>query len=323
MDSKLFSCHKENIPIVSSADDNYAVHLGVMFVSLLENTSNPERIHLFVIDGGISEYKKTILSADIEKRKSQITFINIDNEKYDYFPTSKQITTAAYFRLSISDFFDQTVEKVIYLDCDIIVKKDIISLWGIDLEDYSIAAVENISKNIYKPSGLIQRDYFNSGVLLINLKKWRDEAISKKVFTFIVENPKLICSHDQCALNGVFKGNWKRLPLTWNFQSGLYRNTKQVSRLIKEQTDGAIWDPAIIHYIGWSKPWMNPCYHPLEGEYRRYKSNCGFKGMVISNVIPSASKKGTIIRTYFSLIKKRLRKRLWQYKYQKRGYELY
>ncbi len=311
------------VPVVSCADDNYAAPLNVMFVSLLENSANPERIHFFVIDGGISLQKKAILTQDIENRYSQITFIDIDKDRCDCFPTSDYISSAAYHRILIPDFLDQKIEKVIYLDCDIIVKKDIIFLWEVDLQEYPLAAVENISNSTYKTSRLQQSDFFNSGVMLLNLKKWRDENISKQVLTFIVENPELICSYDQCALNGVFKGNWKRLPFTWNMQSGLYRNTKQVNRLIKVQTARAIWDPAVIHYMGWSKPWMDPCYHPLEGEFNRYKEACGFMDIAIIRNIPSAAKKRTKIHTYFALMKKRLRKSLWQYRYQKRGHKLY
>ena len=323
MNRKLVSSGKDNIPIVSSSDDNYATHLGVMFVSLLENTTNPERIHFYIIDGGISEQKKATLTHDIRTRYSQITFIEINKENYSSFPTSAYITSAAYYRLSISELLDVNIEKVIYLDCDVIVKKDIQVLWEIDLEDYPFAAVENIANSTYKASKLQQSDFCNTGVMVINLKKWRNENISKQVVKYIVENPELICSFDQCAINGVFKGNWKRLPLTWNFQSGMYRNTKQVNRLIKEQTDRAIWDPAIIHYIGWSKPWIDPCFHPLEGEYRRYKSKSGFKDITISKITPSAANKVTTIATFFSLIKKRLRKHLWQYRYLKKEYALF
>ncbi len=320
--SHLLGISNNIIPIISCADDNYAAPLNVMFVSLLENSANPERIHFFVIDGGISLQKKAILTHDIGIRHSHVTFIDINHDDYTGFPTTATISAASYYRISIPDFFDQKVEKIIYLDCDIIVKKDIIFLWETDLQEYPIAAVENISKTTYKKSGLPQKDYFNSGVMLLNLKKWRDENISKQVLTFIVENPELIDSHDQCALNGIIKGNWKKLSLIWNMQTGLYRRSMQVDRLIKEQSDCAIWDPGIIHYIGWPKPWIVPCYHPLCEEFRRYKDMCSFNDTTINNINPAICKKRNKLRASFSLIKKRMRQRIWQYRYLARGYKL-
>jgi lipopolysaccharide biosynthesis glycosyltransferase len=310
---------KDTIPVVASSDDNYAAPLSVMFVSLLENTSSPELIHFFVIDGGISELKKSLLKADAKTYGSQVTFLNVNNEAYASFPTKAHISAPAYYRISIPELFDASVEKAIYLDCDLIIKQDIQTLWGFELEEYPVAAIENISSSTYKASGLKQCDYFNSGVMLINLKAWRERGISEKVREFKKNHPELICTNDQCALNGVFKGQWKRLPLSWNMQSGLYRHSPQVDRLLKSETDEALWEPAIIHYIGWSKPWINPCYHPLEGEFRRYKD----KGEYATVNIIDKNSLSIKNRSRFSLLKKRVRQRLWQYRYLKKGYNLY
>lgn len=310
---------KSTIPVVASSDDNYAAPLSVMFVSLLANTSDPERIHFFVIDGGISELKKSLLKADTKTYGSQVTFLNVDNETYASFPTKAHISAPAYYRISIPELFDESVEKVIYLDCDLIVKQDIQALWNFELDGYPVAAIENISSSTYKASGLKQCDYFNSGVMLINLKAWRERGIPEKVRQFKKNHPELICTNDQCALNGVFKGQWKRLPAIWNMQSGLYRHSPQVDRIFKSETESVLWKPAIIHYIGWSKPWITPCYHPLEGEFRRYKDKSKYATINISDK-NSTSAKG---RPFLSIFKKRLRKIFWQYRYLRKGYKLH
>lgn len=315
----LASVEKDCIPIVASSDDNYASPLSVMFVSLLENTSNPERIRFFIIDGGISEQKKALITADVEAYKSQLSFLNVKHEVYANFPTKAHISAPAYYRISIPELFDNNVEKVIYLDCDVIVKQDIQELWRHELDEYPIAAIENISGSTYKASRLEQNDYFNSGVMLINLKEWRKKGIPEQVRNFKIQHPELISTNDQCALNGVFKGHWKRLPQKWNMQSGLYRQSRQVKEVFKRESEEAIWDPAIIHYIGWSKPWITPCYHPLEGEFRRYRDKSVFANVNITDVNSKSIGK----RSATSLLKKRLRQRLWQYRYLRKGYKLY
>ncbi len=306
------------IPVIASSDDNYAYPLGVMFISLIENTKNPERFHLFIIDGGISERKKEGIKNEIEKRNSELTFLEINNEVYADFPTKAHISAPAYYRISIPELFDESVKRAIYLDCDLIIKNDLQLLWEIDLEGHAIAAAENISNSTYRTSQLKQSDYFNSGVMVIDLEKWRAEDIPNKVRTFKLEHPELICTNDQCALNGVFKGQWKRLPLNWNFQSGLYRNSSQTKKILKDNnSEDLIWHPFIIHYIGWSKPWLKPCYHPLASEYDRYRLMSSFSNKASSKINTSKRK------NFFSLLKKSIRKHIWKRKYIKKGYDLY
>jgi len=313
-----YKVEKNIIPVITSSDDNYSYPLGVMFISLLENTQNPERFHLFIIDGGITEEKKKNLQKEVEKRSSQLTFLTIDDDIYATFPTRAHISAPAYYRISIPELFETSVTRAIYLDCDVIIKDDLLTLWDIDLDGHAIAAVENISSHTYKISGLEQSDYFNSGVMIIDLEKWRKDDIPNKVRDFKINHPELICTNDQCALNGVFKGRWKHLPLKWNFQSGFYRSSEQTKKMAKNADfDNPIWSPSIIHYIGWSKPWLTPCYHPLASEYDRYRNMSSFADEATSSF--DASKK----KNAFSLFKKTVRKYLWTRKYMNKGYDLY
>ncbi len=322
MSAPLITIVENKIPVVASSDDNYAAPLGVMFISLLENTANPERFSLFIIDGGISDVKKTALTHDIEKRGASLQFLNVNSDLYADFPTCAHISAPAYYRISIPELFDKSVSKVIYLDCDLIIKDDIQQLWETPLDDHFIAAIENISNSTYKKSGLQQSDYFNSGVMVLNLDLWRKHSIADQVREFKLAHPELICTNDQCALNGVFKGQWKRLPLRWNQQSGLYRNSSQVQRFdTAGQWSTAVWSPGIIHYIGWSKPWLRPCYHPLEGEFRRYDAMASLSAM---GKISRGSQTSLLRpREFISLMKKRHRQTKWQTKYKKKGLVLY
>ncbi|WP_115717010.1 glycosyltransferase family 8 protein [Gallaecimonas mangrovi] len=309
------------IPVVASSDDNYAYPLGVMFISLLENTSRPERFHLFIIDGGIAEKKKQQMVDDVASRGSQLTFLDLDSEMYADFPTHAHISKPTYYRISIPELFDDSIKKAIYLDCDLIIKGDLQELWDIDLGEYAVGAVENISQHTYRVSKLNQDDYFNSGVLLIDLEKWRINKLSEKVREFKLNNPELICTNDQCAFNGVFRGHWLRLPLKWNHQSGLYRESNQINRFKSSgQYQDAIWHPAIIHYVGWSKPWLSPCYHPLAAEYDRYNSLALFYA---DNPVIPARKSKSGLWSKFSLFKKQWRKYRWQQRYKRQGYDLY
>lgn len=267
------------IPIVVSSDENYARHMGVMFVSLLENTSRPESCHLFVIDAGINEKTRKKVENEVRKRKGNISFMSFDGGGYEEFPLRRGMTAAAYYRLSIPDLFDETVTKVIYLDCDLIVQGDIVELWKFSLAGKHIAAVQDLSNSTHLASGLPQHKYFNSGVMLIDLGLWRRDDIAHKVRTFKMEHPEKIQTNDQCALNGVLYDSWARLLLRWNQQAGIYRSGRGRLRHFSDQEiEAGIWHPGIIHFIGSGKPWKYPCFHPLAAEYHRYLERTAWAG---------------------------------------------
>ena len=318
MNNSIATAGQDKIVVVASSDANYVIPMHVMFVSLLENAARPDRFELFAIDGGIPEKQKNSLKNDVTVRGGNVTFLEVDDRIYANFPTRKHISAPAYYRISIPELFDASVKRAIYLDCDLIIKADLEKLWNQNLGPYCIAAVENIAGSTYLKSGLAQSDYFNSGVMIIDLVKWREQKIPEKVRTFKIEYPELISTNDQCAFNGVFKGEWLRLPVHWNMQSGLYRNTRQVNRIKQEGFfEKAVWEPSIIHYVGWSKPWVKPCFHPLEGEYRRYLDLSVYSDTPVKEVgIPQEY---TIIK----VLKKNFRKKLWQRKYRSRGIALH
>lgn len=317
--SNALSIPDDQIGIVVSSDENYAQHVIVLFYSLLHNCATPQRVALFCIDGGIAEGTKQRMQEEVRKvGGSGIQFIEFNNSHYDELPTIKHITSAAYYRISIPEIFDETVKKIIYLDCDMIVKRDIVELWETDITDYHVGAVENLSGHTYKQLGIPQNEYFNSGLLLINLDLWRRDGIAEKVFRFKKDNPHRISTNDQCALNGVLHQSWKRLPLKWNHQTGLYRPSKQTSAYPEPEVTEALLSPGIIHYIGWDKPWRKVRFHPLADEYDRYADMLHISPRIKPTLWDYVVAYGSISR-----LKKLRRTLLWRRWYRAKGYSLY
>ncbi|MCH8544048.1 MAG: glycosyltransferase family 8 protein [Alcanivorax sp.] len=309
---------EHDIVIVGACDDNYARHLSVAFVSLLINASDPSRCRLFCLDGGLKEGSRSFLENAVSGHGGRLDFIGGDWSEYKGFGTVKHITHAAYYRVSIPELFDDSVEKAIYLDCDVIVKADISELWDADIGDCPVGAVENIAKHTFLKSGLEQKDYFNSGVMLLNLRRWRKDNIASQVRDFKVSHPERISTNDQCAINGVLKGDWFHLPLRWNQQTGIYRESKQVKGLPADQVEAARFHPSIIHYIGSDKPWNAVCFHPFQGEYWRYAARLGIEQPAnLKRVCRRAA------FSSFSLFKKFIRKWVRQWRLRRAGVSLY
>lgn len=243
---------QNEIPIVFSTNDNYLPYLSVAIKSLINNTNKNNVYKIFIFNTTINDNNKnTILS--MATKNVKIEFINVlqytKNSKLyskDYF------SVEMFYRILIADILSQ-YDKVIYLDCDIILKTDIAELFNIDLKNNLVAAVKNdISIDIMQKyvTSILKIDedlYFNSGVLLINTKLFRKLKIKDLCFEFISKYRKLECP-DQDVLNLFCFEKVKYIDMNWNFQAGNelwtddFKNSK--ANEIK-----------IIHYTTSKKPW--------------------------------------------------------------------
>jgi|SRR5699024_10852410 len=297
---KKISIEDGQLAVVGAADENYAKYLLVAFVSALLNTTDKARIKFFCLDGGIEPQTKKTMENKIEELGSSIIFLTIDGAQYDQFKVIKHLTKVAYYRLSIPELFQGVTDRVLYLDCDLIVTGDLLQLLQVNFGREPVAAVEDISKRSHINTGLQRKDYINSGFLLININAWNKEEINKKVFKAL-ENDSI--DNDQCAINVALDGNWLRLPLVWNYQSGIYRNKKYIiDNYGCQEFINVMNNPNIIHFVGSDKPWNKVCYHPWEYNYMKYANAAEIKIYKLSEL-----KKIIISLLSFTSIKKYVR----------------
>lgn len=268
----------ESIKVISASDSNYVRHLGAMIISLLENTSSKENIEFFIIDGDISSDDKENLYQCTEKYGCKINFVKLNPECYRDLTVKSYVSQVTYFRIFLTEILEASVNKVIYLDCDIIIKGDIAKLWEFDVSQYPLAAVEDVGmENTGDFGAVVKRNiamprrikYFNAGVLIINLEKWRTENVSKKLRDYLLANKEKIVFADQDGLNAVFMEQWLPLPMEWNLQSGIFELLDK-DRITRKDMMDAVLNPLIIHYTEKYKPWHSTNIHPLRNEYVKY-----------------------------------------------------
>lgn len=183
---------------------------------------------------------------------------HIDTGSFDGLKEVAHFTKAMYYRLSIPDVIN--TDKVLYLDCDIIVRKSLIPLFEIDLCEHYIGAVINpfFSRTELVP----ELDYFNSGVMLINCRKWKDENVLSKTLEILKTNDSIIKMPDQDALNLLFSGNWLRLDWSYNSQTSVYLFGRE-----RGFFPCSAEDPAIVHFSGTNKQWHRSCGLIFSKEY--------------------------------------------------------
>ncbi|SDD32818.1 Lipopolysaccharide biosynthesis protein, LPS:glycosyltransferase [Terribacillus halophilus] len=270
---------KKKMHIVSSTDDNYAQHLGMTLGSLLENTSNPEDMVISIIDGGISQQKKQLLKETAAAYGTPLHFLDVDLDAYGGAIASRHISKAAYYRISIPEMMDPAIERTLYVDCDMLILDDVKKLFDADMNGNIIAAVGDYGEHHrLEKMGITKKDrYFNSGLLLIDMKAWRDNDITEKVLTFINENPDKLAWHDQDALNAILWNDWLMLHPKWNAQTHVILKEYKAKSLKEERVLRTVREtPSIVHFCGEEKPWQEGSIHPYTDGYYEYLAKTPF-----------------------------------------------
>jgi lipopolysaccharide biosynthesis glycosyltransferase len=272
----------EVIHIACALDDNYVMPVGVMLVSLFEtNKTNKFRIHVF----STTLKKESIerLSTVAERYKKDLEFYHLDQSVFENFITNERISLASYNRILIPEVINKDIDKILYLDGDIIINGNIRPLWETDLQDYIIGVVDdpvaidvNEIRRLKIPE---QYGYFNTGMALINNKKWRDNKTTQKVLTYLNDNKQIIKFHDQDGLNGILYDKVKKLSPTWNQQVGLYYCLPDLIHSIFPGTDlkKVIKTPVIVHFNSREKPWHYVSLHPFAKKFKYYMRLSGLK----------------------------------------------
>jgi lipopolysaccharide biosynthesis glycosyltransferase len=256
--------------IVFATDQNYIQHLAVALVSLLENNEELY-FNIYIINGGIDKDKLNKLEQITYGYNCKLINIEINDSIFEKLVKNHHFTKANYYRLLIAEFIKE--EKVLYLDADIVVNASIEYLYNENIDNFYIGAVDNPGFDRHDELNMTKTaKYFNSGVMLINVKKWKETNLLNNVISFVTEHSSAIKFVDQCGLNSVINGNWKQLELKFNQQAVIFdKNINYVfDSFSKNELNEAIKNPVIIHYTGSSKPWHFKNKHPYKRLYWKY-----------------------------------------------------
>lgn len=271
----------QNINIVFSIDDNYVPHCSAALCSILLNSAVGNTFNIFILDGGLSNISKKNLEVLKKIRDFNISYVRIDDKYFKDLPLNRSyISVATYYRLLLPEVLPKSVDKVIYLDSDIIVEEDIANLWAYDLTDKYAAVVEDegsIAQQVRL--GLpAKNSYFNAGVCVFNIKELRTFDFQRAWKNYFKDNEKIITLQDQDILNGVFNGKCLYVPLKWNTNGRLYSSKNLIEHSYTyEEAVFAAHNPAIIHFTDVNKPWHTSCTHPLRKEYYKYLTLTPYK----------------------------------------------
>lgn len=282
------------VNILYASDDNYAPIAGVSMTSLFENNQGIEELRVWYIVDQVSQDNIDRLSRTADSYHRTITFLDAGQN----LEIIKKLGACAWFggsysaysRLFLQDFIgNQELDRILYLDCDTIIDQSIEEMWNYDLENKTVGMVcDYIGAGIRDVIGLKRTDkYYNSGVLLIDLKQWKARKCQDRILWHMENVNAKYPFIDQDILNIVLKNEIKTLPWNWNvfpyYYTYSFRNIQKQYDLnavnqysLEEYRNGLTKDgkpdAMILHFTAtyYSKPWYSNSHDPNKKVWNKY-----------------------------------------------------
>jgi len=266
--------HHMNIFV--TLDRNYLAPLRVMLVSLF--CSHPDtHIDLWLAGEGFTQEDERSVESLCQRFSNTLHMVSVPQDAFTDAPVIRYYTKAMYYRLLAAQLLPSTLDKVLYLDPDVLIINSLLPLYNTDMGQKLFAAATHegltgMSTKVARirlatPDG---EAYFNSGVLLMNLNAMRRLIDPQKVFRYAKENRSALILPDQDILNGMF---WKHIllidELLWNYDARKY-NSYLITNQNETDLDWVMKNTAILHFCGKSKPWKAKYRGKFSVLYKHY-----------------------------------------------------
>lgn len=281
--------------IVLATDNCFAQHCAVTMRSVLEFNKDVE---FYILTEGLTGENENRLRS--VAGSCPLNICKVDSEALKGFPMpdvkTEKISIATYYRLFITQLLPASVGKVLYLDCDLVVRGSLSELWETDMTGKALAAVHypdcpTMTKNCMRlgiapkrpndqTTKRLTSGYFNAGVLLMNLDYWRTHDLPQRYFDFIAEGRYPLRQRDQDVLNAVTGAETASLPWKYNVMGNELETIKEIVsgdqlEYVKSLEKVA---PVIVHFSFRLKPWEFGCRNPYKKDYRRTLKRTPWRG---------------------------------------------
>lgn len=281
--------------VAYSTSDLYSELAATSIASLLENSKDVDEINVYVIDIGISEkHRQDLLdlAAAYGRHLEFLEDLNVEDIAHTKIDVGRwHIST--FSRLFLLHVLPESMDKIIYIDCDMIIRHSLKTLWEMDMEGTWCMSADDCRGKMYRKDIGIPMDsiYTNNGLMVIDLDAWRKNDVESKFIDFINEYHGDITYMDQGVLNGVFQPlkKVKLLPISYNAQTvcydlgydGLQACRKPVWAYTRDEFERGIGDPTVVHFttcfMSGTRPWFKVDHHPYRVEFLKYRSLTAWK----------------------------------------------
>ena len=251
---------QDSVVIACAADAAYAIPLVVMLRSTVDQLTPQRNLVAWIIDDGLGDAARQRIRESLPARVV-INWLAPARSDFSGLPLWGRMPVSTYDKLTVAECLPAELEKVIWLDCDMLVLADLAELWDTPLGDAHLLAVRDalvptvssrFGISAFAKIGLSpSTPYFNAGLMVINLKKWREEKVAARSVDHLRSFHDEIFFWDQEALNAVLAGLWTAIDERWNWSANLGRLSRNNS------PSGSVYAQSrIIHFNGNLKPWV-------------------------------------------------------------------
>ena len=279
--------NKPNISVIVASDNHYAIFIAALLKSMDLHHKTDEHIDFYIIDDGISRDTKKKLDSIVDPVRITLKWFksrDIVPENIVIPVDNSAFPLTVYMRVFAPYVVDESVDKLIYLDVDTMLKDDVSKLWDTPLGDFVVGAVQDVGGTVdcewggianYKELGLdAKTKYFNSGVLLINPKKWKEQGISEQVISALSKYKEYVQLADQYGLNVALANRWLELDPKWNWfafkeNEGPYLvHFLDIKPIFKSYNSQKEYKDEFYQYLSHT-PWKH--FKPMSGNQRQMR----------------------------------------------------
>lgn len=276
--------------ILYTLNNKFVPQVATGICSICENNKEIEDITFYLISDGITQNNKQKLIGFGKKYNRNIIIKELGDIKqyFDFEFDTTGWNSIVLARLILDRFLPDSIKKVLYLDGDTIVRGSLKELWNINLKEKVLAASmePTVDRKRKNNLGLENFPYYNAGVLLINLEKWRKDECGREILDFYKKNNGKLFANDQDAINGTLAGKIYTLLPKYNFYNIYYQYPykflKKLMGNVKyfnyNEFKECVENPIIIHYLGEERPWRKGNHHKYKKDYIKYLNKTPWKG---------------------------------------------
>jgi len=279
------------VQVAFATDDGYARPLAVAGGSVIRHLGKDRNLELYVLDMGISKFNRRKIEESFAGPQVKVTWITGKSEAVAGLPAGGPwLSSATYARLLLPDVLPAHVDRVLYLDCDLVVRRCVGELYDLEFDGAVALAVQAMAAPFvcslwgvggWFEAGRAASDInFNAGVMLIDIAGWRREKIGQTALEYARAcNPDHPLVVDQEALNATIGLRIRSSDPRWNQQSELFSNVHaSLLPYSRECLNILRSEPWVVHYCQASKPWQADCSHPWVSEWYRNLDETAYRG---------------------------------------------
>lgn len=268
----------KSLHLACAADEKYLPHCAAMLHSVLTTTTDVDITVHFTHFPDFSQEMLSELSTFVSDAGARLNPLCVDDGALAKLPSTDALPPVVWQRVLLPELLPD-LDKLLYLDSDLIALGSVEPLWDLDITSYYVAAVTNPmhEEMAHWPTHIGLPDaaaYFNSGVMVMNLALLREHECATKIVQHAVQHPELVHWGDQCAMNVVLHAQRYSLDPRWNMMNNFVTFSRGRDLFPETTLAAAVADPQIIHFEGppQGKPWHYRSKHPQRELYLDHRS---------------------------------------------------